>query len=271
MNNWKGERQDVQEYNSVTAEHLHRYAIACEIVKGKRVLDIASGEGYGSNIMAAFAASVVGVDISEEAVNYAKTKYGGKANLSYLQGSLQKIPLPDGCIDVVVSLESIEHDTEHEIIMKEIKRVLAPNGILIMSTPDKYQYTDLPKYNNPFHVKELYQDEFKQLINRYFKNSRFFSQRFYAGSFIAPLDAESGKVEMFTGDYNAVNSYEPAKEPLFIVAIASDNVVDYSASSFFNLTTRIQETSQREIDKVLHSASYKLGNFFVRKLSFLKK
>ena len=270
MNDWKGERLPVEQYNSVTAEHLHRYAMAVEIVKNKRVLDIASGEGYGSNILSSVASNVTGVDISDDAINHAKKKYDNKPNLSFIKGSLQNIPLPDNSIDVVVSFESIEHDTEHDIIMTELKRVLKADGILIMSTPDKYQYRDLPGYKNPFHVKELYQDEFKALISKYFSCTVFFSQRYYAGSLIVPMSDSDKSFKMFTGDYSSVMAYDAITEPMFIVTIASDFAIDYFTTSFFNLTEKIEGNYNKNYNRLLHSKSYKLGNFFISKLAFLR-
>jgi len=270
MNNWKGERMDVVEYNSVAAEHLHRYAIALDIVKNKRVLDIASGEGYGSNIMASVALNVTGVDISKEAVMHARKKYCNRPNLSYVQGSMKQIPLTDNSVDVVVSFESIEHAIEHDEIMLEIKRVLIPGGVLVMSTPDKYQYTDLPGYKNPFHIKELYQEEFRKLVEKYFKHSQFFAQRFYSGSFIVPMDVETSKVKMFSGDYDVINDYDSVSEPLYIVVVASDNNIHYSTISFFDLTAKIQHTYHHNFDRLLNSTSYRFGHFFIGKLAFVR-
>ncbi|HOV84335.1 MAG TPA: class I SAM-dependent methyltransferase [Paludibacteraceae bacterium] len=195
-------------------EHLNRYYFVVNQINltGKKVLDIASGEGYGSNILANYAEKVTGVDISPEAIAHAQKVYN-RNNLEYIQGNATKIPLTDKSIDVVVSFETIEHLEEQERMMEEICRVMKSEGILIISSPDKYYYSDVPNFKNEFHVKELYYEEFKNLISRYFQKSIFFSQRNFGGSIIAldqdkstynkPLVVENnGESHSFLPEYN---------------------------------------------------------------------
>src|SRR5687768_2473380 len=120
-----GERYVPEIRGDIALEHLHRYLLAKQLVAGKTVLDIASGEGYGSSILAESAFKVAGVDISREAVSHAQAKYRAE-NLEFLLGSCSVIPLSDASVDVVVSFETIEHHDEHELMIKEIKRVLRP-------------------------------------------------------------------------------------------------------------------------------------------------
>ena len=105
---WTGERLETFVLNDSTIEHLHRYAIAKELVQGKRVLDIACGEGYGSNLLAASADFVNGVDIDQVVIAHAAEKYK-KENLSFSQGSVEKIPFDANTFDMVVSFETLEH------------------------------------------------------------------------------------------------------------------------------------------------------------------
>src|SRR6266496_1635966 len=163
-----GERFVPTENGQIKYEHLHRYALSLQLAAGKSVLDIASGEGYGATLLAQVAQSVTGVDIDPETVNYAKHKYY-LPNLKFLVGSCHSIPLPDASVDVVTSFETIEHHDQHDEMMREIKRVLIPNGSLIISTPNRAIYSDDFNTSNPFHVKELYYDEFNQLLKKYFK------------------------------------------------------------------------------------------------------
>ena len=115
-----GERFVPQCQGEIAAEHYHRYFFASGFVAGKRVLDIASGEGYGTHILAQSAAHVTGVDISPEAVANATQKYAGD-RIAFLQGSAATIPLPDAAVDVVVSFETLEHLSEQEDMLSEME------------------------------------------------------------------------------------------------------------------------------------------------------
>ena len=178
---WTGERYIPEIKGDIALEHLHRYAMACQFAKGKNVLDIASGEGYGSAMLAKVANHVIGVDISEEAISFATGKYSSD-NLEFKIGSCAEIPLMDGSLDLIVSFETIEHHDQHEVMFKEFKRVLHPDGMLIISSPDKYTYSEMPDHSNPFHVKELYRNEFESLVSKYFENTQIYGQRVRYGS-----------------------------------------------------------------------------------------
>ena len=166
-----------QTLGDIVVEHLQRYQSVSEFVKGKIVLDAACGEGYGSYILSNFADKVFGIDISIEAIEYAREKYNN-CNLEYRCASINNIPLQDNSVDVIVSFETIEHvtfDLQKEFLA-EIKRVLKPDGILIISSPDKRTYSDIRNFNNIYHVHEMYKDEFKNFLKKYFKNATFFKQ-----------------------------------------------------------------------------------------------
>ena len=149
-------------------EHYHRYLAAKPLVKDKVVLDAACGAGYGSFILSSEAKMVIGVDISEEAILHAKEQYK-RDNLTYLMNSIEEIEVEDHSIDVVISFETIEHveeELQHKFL-KEIKRVLKKDGILIMSTPDREVYSQLVHYSNEYHVKEFAKIEYKQFLHLY--------------------------------------------------------------------------------------------------------
>jgi SAM-dependent methyltransferase len=153
-------------------EHVARYRFAKDFVRGKRVLDIACGEGYGAAALAkAGAASVTGVDIAAEICEHARHKYGLDARL----GDAQSIPLQDRSIDLVVSFETIEHVDDPAAFLGECARVLVPDGTLIVSTPNRPVYSG-EGGQNPFHRIEFDEREFVDLLGSRFKAVRLYSQ-----------------------------------------------------------------------------------------------
>jgi GT2 family glycosyltransferase/2-polyprenyl-3-methyl-5-hydroxy-6-metoxy-1,4-benzoquinol methylase len=217
---WTGERFVPHITGNVALEHIHRYAFACELAGGKNVLDIACGEGYGSDLLAKVAKHVIGVDIAREVIEHAAGKYRRK-NLEFRIGSCAEIPVADSSVDLVVSFETIEHHDRHEAMMAEIKRVLTPNGVLIMSSPDKYEYSVAPNYRNPFHVKELFRHEFEKLIAAYFRHMAMYGQRVVYGSGIF----REGAVDL-VATYPVSGEDRHAapglSRPIYLVAVASD-------------------------------------------------
>src|SRR5437870_8945946 len=183
MLEWTGERYvPWMQSAEIGYEHLHRYAFATQFVRNKKVLDLASGEGYGSNLLARTAKQVIGIDIDEQAVQHAKHKYI-KPNLEFKAGSILEVPIDhDGAFDVVVCFEAIEHIQDHHKLLSEAKRLLIHDGIFLVSTPNKTLYTDEPHFNNPFHVHELYFYEFKALLENNFRQVKFLGQRIYCNS-----------------------------------------------------------------------------------------
>jgi len=174
---------------SIAYEHLSRYMFAANFVQGKRVLDLGSGEGYGAHFLSKAAASVVGMDLDEEAVRHACNKYGPTAgNLTYRRGSATGIPLEEKQFEVVVCFELLEHIAEHQEMMSEIERVLSDDGVLIISTPNKLAYSGLSGYNDEYHVRELYLDEFRTLLRDYFPHVAYYSQKNLTGNLIAGLN-----------------------------------------------------------------------------------
>lgn len=221
----------------IKLEHLHRYFLACRLAKGKSVLDIASGDGYGSDLLAQVADNVIGVDLSEQAISHAKTRYS-RDNLEFRQGDCVAIPLEDRTVDLIVSFETLEHHDRHEDMLWECRRILKPGGILIMSTPDKLVYTDIPNTKNPFHAKELYLAEFRELLERHFPNVVLHGQRICYGSVIASLDGLSDGYTTITGHIGDLSTFPGVSSPVYAVALASDQAVPVFTASIFDNTER---------------------------------
>ncbi|GAB0114580.1 glycosyltransferase [Acidisoma sp. C75] len=209
-------------------EHLHRYLIAQELAPGLDVLDIASGEGYGSALLGKCAKSVIGVDISIDAVNHANSAYANDT-VRYMVGNCLDIPLPGNSVDLIVSFETLEHVEDHDRLLSEYKRVLRANGRLLISSPDRYLYSVSTGYQNPFHKKELYDYEFRSLIEKYFNFSVFGGQRNMFGSTIGFEDASSSNVS-FLREQSRIIKTNGTPKPMYLLALASDKELPPSVS-----------------------------------------
>jgi len=245
--NFTGERFTPETSGPILVEHLHRYSVVRKLCHEKAVLDIACGEGYGSNLMASVAASVIGVDISDEAVKHASERYR-QPNLEFRQGDCASIPVDDSSVDIVVSFETIEHHEQHQEMMSEIKRVLKPNGLLVISSPDKYEHSVVPGYESEFHVKELFRQEFTDLVAAYFSNQEVYGQRIIHGS---GLFAETGAhtIECFTKDKDEIVSSETLTRPVFNICVASDGPVPRINSGVFE-DPLIDEVSNKHLESL---------------------
>jgi SAM-dependent methyltransferase len=231
----------------VSYEHWHRYCLAFSFVAGKTVLDIASGEGYGSAYLARSAALVYGVDISEEAVQHARTAYVGE-NLHYLQGGADAIPIPgEHCFDVIVSFETIEHldAPSQQRFAAEIRRLLKPDGVLLISTPNRVTYHPDGSQGNPYHLHEFTKDEFVAFLRQSFDHVRVLSQHVYPISYIWNTEGSLAPLVecqmSFDGD-RFQPRVEDGKEIGYLIAVcahqaeraisANSMLIDLSESAF---------------------------------------
>ena len=264
---WTGERLESFVFHDITIEHLHRYALAKEFVQGKKVLDIACGEGYGSHLLAETAEMVQGVDIDESIIAKAKTKYAGK-NLGFVAGSVEKIPFDPANFDVVVSFETLEHITAHDSMLAEIKRVLKPGGILLISTPDKKSYSDKHGYSNPYHKKELSEEEFKLLLKKYFRYQELYWQNIYTASILS--NNAPGTPTIYDGDFNSIKKITQP-EPLYFVAVCSDEEVILPSTSFFIANGTLEKALLQKEKEIRNTLSYKLGNGILYPAKLLRR
>jgi len=211
-------------------EHLHRYAFASNFTKGKYVLDLASGEGYGSYLISNEAASVIGVEINEEAIAHSRAKYCRK-NLEFKRGSILEVPIDGSKVfDIIVCFEALEHVEDHKRLLSEVKRLLKDDGFLIISTPNKNIYSDDSNYINPFHLKELNFDDFRHLLDRYFSYSYLYGQRVITGSNIWSLLSSGlnycNEFVIEKQDSGFAFKNEIDKRPMYFLSISSNLQLD---------------------------------------------
>ena len=259
---WTGERlvpwaRDAQ----VVYEHFHRYLWAQRLVAGRRVLDLGSGEGFGSALLADAAVGVTGVDVDERTVEHSRLNYSAP-NLEFRVGSATDLEgIDDSAFDAVVAFEIIEHVADQEAVLAEAARVLAPNGLLVMSTPERRAYSDERDFVNPFHEHELTSDEFQRLLRSRFAHVGLFAQRAVSGSRIEAADeAATGphlplQIERRGDEW--VSSGPP--EPHYLVGVASNatlpelpvgsDLADYDLALLAELRERLAELEREYLSE----------------------
>ncbi len=158
----------------IVAIHLKRYGFAGSYLDGKRVLDVACGVGYGTGYLADEGNHVIGVDIDGAAIAYAQQRYGGPRNTNFVISDAMQLGLRSSQFDAVCSFETIEHVGDVDVFLNEVRRVLRPRGVFIVSTP-RVAHSDA-RPANPHHYQEWNPSDFEQLLRAHFKNVDVFGQ-----------------------------------------------------------------------------------------------
>ena len=163
-----GERTlpDVPEENYWYRRHLVVYEWIAARSEGRRVVDMACGEGYGSDVLARSAAAVVGVDANPEAHEHARLRYP-RPNLRFERDLVEGFAEP---CDAVVFLQTIEHVQDAGAILEHFKSMLEPGGVAYVSTPNLLTLAPpgAEKSDNPWHVHEYRAEEFRALCEDHF-------------------------------------------------------------------------------------------------------
>ena len=220
---WTGERLAPGAGKQTEVEHLHRYLYARTLCRGLDVLDVASGEGYGSRLLAQVARSVVGIELDADTVAHAAAAYAAP-NLRFQQGDARRLPLPDQAVDAVVSFETLEHFYEHDLFMAEVRRVLRPAGRLIISSPEADVYSPAGQPANPYHVRELTRAGFAALLGQSFGHVVMLGQRPMLGSTLVAEGASSETAQTLTYERRGEHMFEASEglpRPVYLLAVAS--------------------------------------------------
>lgn len=201
----------------VHAEHLARYQLATALAPGRRVLDAACGEGYGTAMLAAAGgAPAVGADLDEPTVERARERYPA---CEFQAADIAALPFADGAFDLVVSFETIEHVPDAEAALAELARVLAPEGLLLVSTPNTHEYL----VDNEFHTREFSHEEFAAVLAGRFASVRLLYQHNWLLS--AVLDErtlrEDSAARPLELDVRKTVALEPGHE-LYTLALCGD-------------------------------------------------
>ena len=213
-------------------EHVVRYAFAASHVSGRRVLDAGCGCGYGSHFLRrAGASEVVGVDVDVPAIRFSQQHFAHQ-DLSFVAADVLILPAPDQSFDLITCFEVFEHLDSPALLLAELRRVLRPEGLLLLSTPNALTYEpDTADGANPFHYREYSPTEFQELIAGHFPAVETFVQNPFGGMGIfpmgRPLDAES-RVEMrvlspprqsLWGEPRSINA--AAERSAYLIAVCS--------------------------------------------------
>ncbi|HEX7297904.1 MAG TPA: class I SAM-dependent methyltransferase [Solirubrobacteraceae bacterium] len=199
----------------IEAEHLARYWWASQMVAGRRLLDAGCGVGYGTAMLArAGAAEAIGLDLSPDSVAAA-----GKAHpeLTFVTGDVHALPFEDDRFEVVTCFEVIEHVDRQQEVIAELARVLRPDGVLAISSPNRGVYPS----GNPHHVHEYTPEELRAELAMAFAHVELRRQHDWVASAVLDdgqvSDAELGSLD---ADVGKVVGYEPGSET-YTLAIAS--------------------------------------------------
>ncbi len=210
MTEFTGERVIPGQVNDdLWAEHVARYALAARWAPGKRVLDLGCGAGYGTADLARVASASVGVDLAPEAIAYAGHHF---PSARFLQCSATAVPFPPASFDLVTAFEVIEHLRDWRALLAEAHRVLEPEGLLIVSTPNKRYYAEARAKSgpNPFHEHEFEFSEFRAALDEFFPHVQIlFQDRVEAFAFYDGTSTHSAEADLArpSGDPESANFF----------------------------------------------------------------
>ena len=172
----------------VEAEHVVRYTWATQFCAGRRVLDAGCGIGYGAQMLAAAAAvEVAAVDIAAAVIEVAAARVDG---VDFQVADLAALPYDRARFDVVVCFEAIEHVPEPDVVLDELSRVLAPGGVLLISSPNRGRYVP----GNPHHHHEYQPRELEAALRTRFRAVRLLQQHVMLASVLSAERAEGEKL-----------------------------------------------------------------------------
>lgn len=221
-------------FNEASPDHSERYHLALKYIKeGDKVLDAATGVGYGANYLAVNSRSsmVIGIDINEHAIEWGKKYFSSPKNIFIKADLLSNfsVDLPLQQFDVVTCFETIEHLKDDFIFLEKISRLLKPGGTLIISSPNEevIPYEKNPFFQNgknPHHVRHYTPYQLKQLL----QNCGFYVLEAYTQCPDKIIRGENGHVIIYvctnlTANHSyQMNSVEKGIEKLSVIQMRKE-------------------------------------------------
>ena len=239
-------------------EHLARYLFAARLARRRRVLDIGCGAGYGSSELAQTAAAVTGLDVAPEAVALARNSYAAP-NLQYLAASATCIPFADASFGLITCFEVIEHIHDWPLLLNEARRLLAPGGQFIVSTPNKSYYAESRAQigPNPFHVHEFEYDEFKAALESKFPSVTLYVQNHVGALSFQPAAAPVAHVAQSAELHLEPSQPDPAAAHFYLAVCAASPQTGAPAFLHVPATSNVLHERESHIHKLEHELSLK--------------
>jgi SAM-dependent methyltransferase len=209
-------------------EQLHRYALALDLCQDRQVLDLGCGVGHGAMLLASSAQGVTGIDIDAESIRTARRQCHNP-KVRFQVGDGRALPLADDSFDVVVCFEIIELFSEHDQMLSEIRRVLRPDGFLVISSTKRVGVNADERMDHVAHLSELLFDEFSELLRRHFPNITYYGQRLASASMVYRL-TDTGDVQPISFSGNADRIHRGRwglKAPATFIALCSTGNINH--------------------------------------------
>lgn len=188
------ERQENNPDNPWWGEHTHRYQEVLKYVHNQaKILDIACGSGFGSYLLALKGFKVIGADLSQEAIDLCKENFS-HPDLLFQKADATALPFPDKYFDAIVSFETIEHTPQYLEVLKEFKRVLKVEGVILLSTPNIKVNSPDGVVRNPFHTQEWNYEELMEILNSVYPQLTLLGQHYSRYHFHKGLKANIAKL-----------------------------------------------------------------------------
>ncbi len=228
-------------------EHMARYEFALRLATGRRVLDAGCGSGYGAARLACVARSAAGIDVSADAVGYARSNFAGP-NLSFVRGSCEALPFAGGSFELVTAFEVIEHLRDWQRFLAEIQRVLAPEGLLVISTPNRDYYAEARRQTgpNPYHIHEFDCAEFSGELGARFPSVAVYAENHVAALAFEPVSGGAAELRLGRGAERA-----QAEVAHFFLAVCGPGAAS-EARGFVYVpsTANVLQERERHIEKL---------------------
>ena len=223
-------------------EHLARYRFATRLMNPGDILDAGCGAGYGAAELAKGGAQVVGVDVSPEAIAHARSNYPAP-NIRFEEASCTAIPANDGAFGMITAFEVIEHLPEWREFLTEARRVLHPDGLFLVSTPNRLYYAESRKKAgpNPFHVHEFTEEEFRSELTAVFPHVKVLLQNHVEGITFSGADAGGAALEI------SERPDQPSDANFFLAVCGKEPLPQIARFVFIPSTGNVLQTRERHI------------------------